>query len=163
MGLRSLVSFGLHRLRQLGRLSFYLALLLIALYFVSITYYSLYCSYRFHRALIDAEHRHLWNVSHGVYEQFTPILIPVCDRPQYLARVLQGLAKVEGINEVGIHGWLFPSTLNEMLMLSESHHRFSRLRTSHDHFTTSICSISSSHSNSSTYTTLLLSTSNLQQ
>jgi len=31
-----------------------------------------------------------------------PILMPVCDRPHYLKRVLDGLTKVEGINEVKI-------------------------------------------------------------
>jgi len=29
-----------------------------------------------------------------------PILIPVCDRPHYLKRVLDGLNRVDGINEV---------------------------------------------------------------
>ncbi|CAF4498794.1 unnamed protein product, partial [Rotaria magnacalcarata] len=54
---------------------------------------------RFQQGLTEANKRHLWNTRHGVRDQFMPILMPVCDRPNYLQRVLDGLAKVDGINE----------------------------------------------------------------
>jgi hypothetical protein len=67
---------------------------------VSVSYYSLYCSYRFHLGLIEAQQRQLWNTVDGVRERFIPILMPLCDRPHYLQRVLDGLVRVAGIDEV---------------------------------------------------------------
>jgi hypothetical protein len=75
---------------------------LVSLYLVSACFYFLYCSYRFHQGLIEADKRHLWTTSEGVRGRFMPILIPVCDRPLYLQRVLAGLRRVDGINEVRI-------------------------------------------------------------
>ncbi|CAF4182799.1 unnamed protein product, partial [Rotaria sordida] len=53
----------------------------------------------FQQGLIEANKRNLWNTINGVRNQFMPILMPVCDRPHYLKRVLDGLARVDGINE----------------------------------------------------------------
>jgi hypothetical protein len=72
----------------------------LLLFFSSIPYYSYYCTNRFQQSLIEANQRHLWNIKDGVEDRFMPILMPVCDRPHYLKRVLDGLIKVDGINEV---------------------------------------------------------------
>ncbi|CAF1314797.1 unnamed protein product [Rotaria sp. Silwood1] len=72
---------------------------LLLLYFSSIHYYSFYCTNRFQQSLIQANERNLWNTINGVRNQFMPILMPVCDRPHYLKRVLDGLTRVDGINE----------------------------------------------------------------
>lgn len=73
---------------------------LLLLYFSSVQYYSFYCTNRFQQGLIEADKRGLWNIRRGVREEFIPILMPVCDRPHYLRRVIDGLSKVDGINEV---------------------------------------------------------------
>ena len=104
--LRSILSCLFPRLKRLFPLALLLGVFVTIVFVLSLIYYSSYCSYRFHQGLVEAERRQLWNVSFGIHEQFTPILIPVCDRPRYLERVLQGLAKVDGINEVRLH---FPS------------------------------------------------------
>ena len=75
-------------------------LCLILLFLSSIPYYTFYCINRFQQGLIEANQRQLWNTINGVGDRFMPILMPVCDRPQYLKRVIDGLIKVEGINEV---------------------------------------------------------------
>lgn len=101
--LRSILSFLFHRSKLLFRLVLFLGFFLGVVLVLSLIYYSSYCSYRFHQGLAEAERRQLWNTSVGIHEQLTPILMPVCDRPRYLERVLQGLAKVDGINEVRLH------------------------------------------------------------
>jgi len=73
---------------------------LLLLYFSSIHYYSFYCTNRFQQGVIEANKHHLWNTRDGVEDRFMPILMPVCDRPHYLKRVIDGLIKVDGINEV---------------------------------------------------------------
>ena len=87
---------------RLIRLITFAILLLVAMYIASACFYSLYCTYRFHQGLVEADKRQLWNTRQGVQGRFMPILVPVCDRPLYLKRVLYGLSKVDGINEVRI-------------------------------------------------------------
>lgn len=97
--LRGIKYFFLHWRRViLFLLAFLICLFLFSV--SSIPYYSVYCNNQFQYGLLEAHRRHLWNVKEGVLDRFMPILMPACDRPHYLKRVLDGLAKVEGINEV---------------------------------------------------------------
>lgn len=98
--IKSNISFCRHRFYLFLRLFIFILIFIFSLYLSSVYYYSYYCSNRFQDGLNEANKRHLWNVKHGVRDEFMPILIPVCDRPHYLKRVLDGLIKVDGINEV---------------------------------------------------------------
>lgn len=98
-----LLKFNLFLFRHYAPLFVRLVLFLLAcsllFYVVATKYYSFYCHSRFQEGLVEANRRYLWNVSRGVQDGFLPILMPVCDRPEYLKRVLQGLSKVDGIEE----------------------------------------------------------------
>jgi hypothetical protein len=98
--IKSSICFYRHRFILFIRFIILLIICLLSLYFSSIHYYSFYCTNRFKDGLIEANKRGLWNTVHGVQDKFLPILMPVCDRPHYLKRVLDGLTKVDGINEV---------------------------------------------------------------
>jgi hypothetical protein len=98
--IKSSLIFCRHRFLLFIRLFILLIICLLLLYFSSIYYYSSYCINRFEQGLIEADKRGLWNIKNGVREEFMPILMPVCDRPHYLKRVLNGLMNVDGINEV---------------------------------------------------------------
>jgi hypothetical protein len=98
--IKSSVFFCRHRSILFIRFLLVLIICLFFLYFSSIHYYSSYCTNRFKQGLIEANKRGLWNTINGIQDQCMPILIPVCDRPHYLKRVLDGLTKVDGINEV---------------------------------------------------------------
>ncbi len=98
--IRSSLFFCRHRFLSFIRFILLLLVCVLLLYFFSVCYYSFYCTYRFHSGLIEANQRRLWNTRDGVQGQFMPILMPVCDRPYYLERVLDGLAEVDGMNEV---------------------------------------------------------------
>jgi hypothetical protein len=91
--IKSSIFFFRHRFILFIRLIILLIIFVSLLYFSSIHYYSFYCTNRFQDGLIEANKRDLWDTINGV-------LIPVCDRPHYLKRVLDGLTKVDGINEV---------------------------------------------------------------
>jgi len=97
---KSILYICLHRSVLFLRFFLLFIICLYLLYFSSIHYYSFYCTYRFKQSLIEANKRDLWNTRDGVEDRFMPILMPVCDRPHYLKRVIDGLIKVDGINEV---------------------------------------------------------------
>lgn len=98
--IKSSIQFCRYRFYSFIRLLILLFICLFSFYFSSTHYYSFYCTNQFEYGLIEANKRELWNTVNGVEDQFMPILIPVCDRPHYLKRVLDGLIKVDGINEV---------------------------------------------------------------
>ncbi|CAF2990857.1 unnamed protein product [Rotaria sp. Silwood2] len=97
--IKSSVLFCRHHCHLLIRFVILFIFCLLLLYSSSIHYYSFYCTNRFQQGLLEANKRNLWNTINGVRNKFMPILMPVCDRPHYLKRVLDGLAKVDGINE----------------------------------------------------------------
>jgi hypothetical protein len=104
---KSSIFFCRHRFILFIRFLILFIICLLFLFFSSIHYYSFYCTNRFKDGLIEANERGLWDTMNGVQDQFMPILMPVCDRPDYLKRVLDGLAKVDGINEVKIINKVF--------------------------------------------------------
>ena len=120
---------------------------------VSISYYSLYCSYRFHLGLIEAKQRLLWNTTEGVRTSFIPILIPLCDRPHYLRRVLDGLVQVAGIEEVGRVGLPLAST--SLILCLDARRLLARLCTTSDRVSARLLAVEGSFSYSATYTALL--------
>ncbi|CAF3771732.1 unnamed protein product [Adineta steineri] len=97
--IKSSVFFIRYRLFIIIRFLILLIFCLASVYFSSIHYYSFYCTNRFKQGLIEANQRSLWNIKDGVGNRFMPILIPVCDRPHYLKRVLDGLIRVDGIDQ----------------------------------------------------------------
>ncbi|CAF1254530.1 unnamed protein product [Adineta ricciae] len=96
---KSIILFCRHRFQLFVRFIIIFIFCLLFVYFSSVHYYANYCNNRFQQALVEASQRKLWNVNVGVQSQFMPILMPVCDRPKYLKRVLDGLTRVDGINE----------------------------------------------------------------
>jgi hypothetical protein len=98
--LKSIIFFTRQRFLFFFRFILLVIFCLLLLYLSSVHYYTVYCDNRFTDGLNQANKHQLWNTLKGVQDKFIPILMPVCDRPHYLKRVIDGLIKVDGINEV---------------------------------------------------------------
>ena len=66
---------------------------------ISIPYYSFFCHRASQGALLTAGDD-WWDTRNGVGDKFMPILLPACDRPEYLAPVLEGLLRMQAVDEV---------------------------------------------------------------